>query len=70
MDDMPRREGGHSWCQNVGKDAPLSFGGFKIQQNPFLVVSFLGGAKFPPFWGIDKSELFFVIRFLYLKNMS
>ena len=68
MDDMPRREGAHSWCHNLGKDARLSFGGFEIQQNPFFVVSFLGGGKFPPFWRIDKSELFFVIRFLYLKT--
>ena len=30
MDDMPRREGGHSWFQNLGKDARLSFGGFEI----------------------------------------
>ena len=30
MDDIPRREGGHSWCQNLGKDAHLTFGGFEI----------------------------------------
>ena len=58
MDEMPRREGEHSWCQNLGKDALLSLGGLKFSKILFLLCHFWVVQNFHHFGGLTNPSYF------------